>query len=114
MAYEALIGSGQLAIQKGIEVDDDDRLRSSVIQELMCHDDLDFGQFEVTHSIRFEDYFAAELLRLRPLEEDGLVVLAQDGIRITPKGRLLLRSIAMVFDRYLSADRHQERFSRTI
>jgi oxygen-independent coproporphyrinogen-3 oxidase len=35
-------------------------------------------------------------------------------IRVTPRGRLLLRSIAMCFDAYLHADEAPKRFSRTI
>ncbi len=101
--YEALIGSGELAIRKGIEIDDDDCVRARVIQELMCHDGLDYRRFGDIGGRGFEDYFAAELASLRPLARDGLVLLDSDGIRITPKGRLLLRSVAMVFDRYLSA-----------
>ncbi len=101
--YEALIGSGRLAIQKGIEIDDDDRVRARVIQELMCHGGLDYRRFGNVGGRRFEDYFATELVNLRPLADDGLLRLGPDGIRITPKGRLLLRSVAMVFDRYLAA-----------
>jgi oxygen-independent coproporphyrinogen-3 oxidase len=114
MEYETLIEGGHLPIKKGISVDDDDLLRADVIQALMCYDRLDFGAFDASHGIEFGDYFKAELERMKPLAEDDLVELESDGIGITPKGRLLLRSIAMVFDRHLAEVDTNKRFSRAI
>jgi oxygen-independent coproporphyrinogen-3 oxidase len=56
---------------------------------------------ERRHGIAFESYFADALERLKPLEADGLVRLEPGRIRVTSQGRLLLRNIAMCFDRYL-------------
>ncbi len=116
--YESLIGAGQLAIRKGVAIDADDRLRAAVIQELMCRDFFDTKRFGDRHDIDFNTYFATEMSRLMPLAHDGLISLEPDGIRIEPKGRLLLRSIAMVFDRHLPVINHDrtedKRFSRAI
>jgi oxygen-independent coproporphyrinogen-3 oxidase len=114
MEYEALVEAGSLPVKRGIEVDADDRLRAKVIQELMCHDQLVFAEFGKKNDVDFEDYFAPELARLEPLVDDGLVLLGPEGIQITPKGRLLLRSIAMTFDRYLAEDTNDGRFSKAI
>jgi oxygen-independent coproporphyrinogen-3 oxidase len=51
----------------------------------------------------FRTYFAAELAQLAGLERDGLVDVGDDWITVTPKGRLLIRNVCMVFDRYLAA-----------
>ncbi len=112
--YEALIENGQLPIRKGIAVDDDDLIRADVIQALMCYDRLSFEEFGETHNIDFADYFAAEVKRLQPLADDGLIELDQSGVVITQKGRLLLRSIAMVFDRYIDRAQNDNRFSKAI
>lgn len=112
--YENSIGTKQLAIRRGIEVDDDDQMRALIIQELMCNDRFDIRQFERDHSVNFNDYFADELSRLEALHADELIVLEPNTIQITPKGRLLLRSIAMVFDRHLAAVSDDGRFSRAI
>lgn len=112
--YGSLIGAGRLPISRGIAVDADDQLRAKVIQELMCHDQLVFADFDSKNHIDFVRYFAAELARLAPLAGDGLVLLEPEGIQITPKGRLLLRSIAMTFDRYLADDLNNGRFSKAI
>jgi oxygen-independent coproporphyrinogen-3 oxidase len=114
MEYEALIENGQLPIRKGIAVDDDDLLRADVIQALMCYDELSFDQFGKDHGIDFASYFAAEIKRLQPLADDGLIELSNSGVTITESGRLLLRSIAMVFDRYINQAENDNRFSKAI
>ena len=114
MDYEALLTSGQLPIVKGLVVDDDDQLRAAVIQLLMCYDRVDFADFDATHEVVFSDYFAAEIDRLGALATDGLVSVGDDSIEVTAKGRLLLRSIAMVFDRHISEEHLGKRFSKAI
>jgi oxygen-independent coproporphyrinogen-3 oxidase len=114
MEYEALIESGQLPIRKGIEVDDDDLLRAAVIQDLMCYDSLSFDDFGERHGIDFRAYFADEIKRLDALADDDLIDVQASGISITQKGRLLLRSIAMIFDRYIDQSENDNRFSKAI
>ncbi len=114
MEYETLIENGQLPIRKGIAVDDDDLLRADVIQSLMCYDQLSFDEFGSQHDIDFRQYFAKEIERLKPLAADDLIELSQSGVVITQKGRLLLRSIAMVFDRYVDQAQNDNRFSKAI
>jgi oxygen-independent coproporphyrinogen-3 oxidase len=79
----------------------------------MCYDELRFADIERQFGIGFEDYFATELGLLQPQANDGLVDITADAIRITPKGRLLLRSVAMVFDRYLR-EADEQRYSKAI
>jgi len=112
--YEDLIGRGRLAVTKGAIVDDDDLIRADVIQAIMCQDGLAFDTFDAEHGTEFRSYFADELGRLQPLAEDGLVEVDTGEIRVTPKGRLLLRNVAMIFDRYLSSAANDGRFSRAI
>lgn len=114
MQYEALIERGELPVQKGLVVDADDQLRAAVIQSIMCYDELSFHDFSRQHAIDFEDYFAPEIERLRPLADDELVELDESGVRVTQKGRLLLRSIAMVFDRHIKKAVDDGRFSKAI
>lgn len=114
MEYEALIERGELPIRKGLVVDADDQLRAAVIQSLMCYDELSFDTFSEEHEIDFRDYFATEIKRLQPLASDDLIKLNDGGVRITQKGRLLLRSIAMVFDRYIDQGVDDGRFSKAI
>ncbi len=114
MEYEQIIERGELPIKKGLLVDDDDLVRAAVIQDLMCYDSLDFDAFGERHGIDFRGYFAKEVEQLDVLEEDGLIELSDKGISITPKGRLLLRNIAMTFDRYINLAENDSRFSKAI
>ena len=113
------IDAGHLPVRRGYRMDNDDELRRAVIQELMCHFGLDFAAVSQTWSIDFADYFADALEHLQPLAEAGLLSISDHRIDVMPKGRLLVRIIAMAFDRYLQADRQKapegrQRYSRVI
>ncbi|MEZ5575028.1 MAG: oxygen-independent coproporphyrinogen III oxidase [Candidatus Competibacteraceae bacterium] len=111
--YYARIDEGRLAVFRGVRLDADDRLRRAVITDLICHFSLDFATVERRFGIGFRDYFEAELAELADLQADGLLELSETGIQVLPPGRLLIRNICMVFDRYLR-DQRQQRFSRVI
>ncbi len=110
--YYQRLDEGHLPVFRGVELDADDLLRREVITQLICHFRLDYPSLEQAYGIRFADYFAPELEALVPMEQDGLLHLAADGIQVDPRGRLLIRNICMVFDRYLRE--RGGRFSKVI
>jgi len=117
--YYGDLDAGHLPVRRGYRMNDDDALRRAIIQELMCHFKLDFSEVGHTWSIDFRDYFADALEQLKPLAEAGLLTLTAQGIEVAAKGRLLVRIIAMAFDRYLQQDRQnaavgRPRYSRVI
>ena len=99
---------------KGIELDADDILRRSIIQSLMCHFELSIESIEIAHLINFREYFAEEIKDLREMELAGLVRLDDEWLTVLPPGRMLVRGIAMLFDRYIRADRERARYSKVI
>ena len=99
---------------RGIELTADDLLRRAVIQSIMCHFELSIESIEIAHLIRFRDYFANEWERIEDLALEGLVTLEPGWIVVTPRGRLLVRTIAMIFDHYLTHGDKRERFSKII
>ena len=101
--YVERVQRGELPIVRGLELDADDIVRADAIQALMCQGRLAKGPFGARHGLSFDQYFAGELRALEPLADDGLVVLSDEEILVTASGQLLLRPIAMVFDRYLQA-----------
>ncbi len=111
--YDAL-DRGVLPVMRGLELTSDDLLRRSIIQALMCHFELSFEAFEVAHLIDFKTYFAPELAALRDMENAGLLEIGEQWITVLPRGRMLVRAIAMVFDRYLRSDRERARYSKVI
>jgi oxygen-independent coproporphyrinogen-3 oxidase len=117
--YEAALEHGRLPIARGLWMDDEDRLRKDVIHSLMCRGVIDMASIERTHGIDFTSHFAAELDRLKTLADDGLVEIEARCIALTPRGRLLMRTVAMTFDARLPANRSADapaasRMSRTI
>ena len=111
--YDAL-DRDELPVMRGLELSADDVLRRSIIQALMCHFELSIESIEIAHLIRFDEYFADELADLREMEAAGLLAISDGWITVKPAGRMLVRVIAMVFDRYLRADRERKRYSKVI
>jgi oxygen-independent coproporphyrinogen III oxidase len=112
-AYGTAIDAGRLAISRGVRLSADDRLRRDIITELMCNLELRFDEFEAAYGVRFLSAFAPEMERLRGFEADGLVARSSNRLDVLPAGRMFVRNIAMVFDRYLGTQ-PMERFSRTV
>jgi oxygen-independent coproporphyrinogen-3 oxidase len=112
--YYDSIDNGVLPVMRGLELTADDLLRRSIIQALMCHFELSLESIEIAHLIDFKSYFASELADLKPMEEAELIQVEDRWISVLPKGRMLVRAIAMVFDRYLRADRERTRYSKVI
>ena len=102
-AYYARLDAGALPIARGIVLDADDLLRRRVIGRLMCDFALDFTGLVVPGGVAPAVYFASALLRLAPLAEQGLVEIDDGRIRVTLRGRLVIRNICMAFDRHLHA-----------
>lgn len=112
-AWQQALAQGHLPAFRGIELDQDDLLRADLIQQLMCHGEVDIRALEAQFEIRFESYFGDCIERLAPLMDDQLVELDDKFLRATSRGRLLLRNIAMCFDRYLNHDEPRQ-FSKAI
>jgi len=111
--YYQCIDQDQLPIFRGLELDADDQLRREIINQLICHFNLSFPVLEAAFGIRVADYFATELEELATMQEDGLLQLDERGITVLGAGKLLIRNICMVFDKYLR-QQQTRRFSKVI
>ncbi len=112
--YQDALDQGQLPVVRGLAVSRDDLVRRAAIMALMCQGQLAYESIELAHLIDFKTYFAAELAQLATMQEQGLVTLGDTGIQVTPMGWFFVRGVAMVFDKYLQADRTRARFSKII
>ena len=101
--YEA-IEAGRFPIERGYLLDADDKLRRFVIAELMCNFRVDRAAVSARAGMAFEQYFAEEIEQLAggPIA-DGLATLDSERLELTEPGRLLVRNVAMIFDRHLRA-----------
>ena len=112
--YYAALDADRLPVARGVELTADDLVRRAVIQALTCQFAVSIESIELAHLIDFRRYFAGELAVLRRLAQDGLVELPPDWIVVTSKGRLMVRAICMVFDRYLREREARATYSRVI
>jgi oxygen-independent coproporphyrinogen-3 oxidase len=112
--YQDKVAHGQPSVIRGFRLSADDRIRSKLIQNLLCHAVVVKADIEKEFGIVFDDYFSEPLGHLGDLIADGLVEITKTEIRPTLTGRVFLRNIAMPFDAYLPKEAGARRFSRTV
>lgn len=111
-AWRESLASGQLPVERGLKLSDEDRRRRSIIMRLMCDRRLDYAALSKAFGFNFTERYAAQLGSLGDLEADGLIQRSPAGLTVTHLGAPLLRVIAMRFDAYLGGE--GQRHSKTI
>lgn len=115
-AYYRAIDAGGFPTARGYALDADDRLRRHVIAQLMCNLQLDVRAVATRFGVDVRSYFSLEWDQLieGPMAH-GLLRDEAGVLRVTPKGRLFVRNICMIFDRHLREKRGATPvFSRTV
>jgi oxygen-independent coproporphyrinogen-3 oxidase len=112
--YVDMLDHGQMPIVKGLALSRDDLIRRAWIMAIMCQGHVQYDAFNEGWLIDAKKYFAPELSQLESLQDQGLVELSDSGLKVTPMGWYFVRGVAMVFDKYLQADRNRTRFSKII
>jgi oxygen-independent coproporphyrinogen-3 oxidase len=114
--YQDRITAGKLPTYRGQNLTSDDHIRQRAIMSLMCNFTLPFGKMDEFFEIDSRDYFALELTEMKQFIDDGLAEVTDSAINVLPRGRVLVRNIAMVFDAYLrrKGDDGRQAFSRTV
>ncbi len=112
--YQTRIDIGQIPISQGVALSYDDQLRRDVITQLMCHFHVDLQKITAMYEMHAIDYFADELDQLEMMQSDGMLMINGSQISVAPQGRLLIRNICAVFDRYNQPVQNKAQFSRMI
>ncbi len=113
--YEAAIDADRLPFERGVELNEDDKIRQYVIMELMSNFKLDIRRFESTFGIIFKEYFSDAIERLKPFADEALITMNDDEIACSETGTLLIRNIAMEFDAYMNKHAGSKKtFSKTV
>lgn len=99
---------------RGLLLGGEDLMRREIILDLFCNFHLDIAAFERRFAVQFAQHFATELVRLAPMEIDGLVRVSRDAVEVTPLGRFFIRNICMCFDQYLRSREAGIRYSATV
>lgn len=113
-AWEKAIDERKLPVRRGFILDRDDRVRRDLIGQLMCDGEVDLSALGGPYEIDAESYFATELAALAPLQNLATYDRGTHRISTTPMGKLLVRNVCMVFDRYFQETTDRPQFSSTI
>ena len=115
-SYQQAVTEIGIATMRGYRLTPDDEIRRAVIGRLLCHTVVRKPEIEEQFGISFDKYFAEELQRLEEFRADSLVLAGCEEIRVTMLGRIFIRNVAMLFDRYLAEQKMDSRplFSKTL
>ena len=115
-SWEKAVKQRGIATMRGYHLSPDDIVRREVISRLLCHTVIITDEISEKFGIAFDEYFAPELERLKPAQEDGLVVVTHAEIRANWLGRIFIRNLAMIFDPYLEKQQLDSKplFSKTL
>ena len=98
--YKKAIDKGELPIYRGVQLDDDDKVRRFLVNTLRTFFEIDFKEVEKKFNIRFREYFSKELNFLKEYENDKLVKILEEKILVTKIGEDFSPQISNVFDKY--------------
>ena len=110
--YYRRIERGELPAVRGIVLDADDFVRRDAINALMSEFRLDWAELDARRGIDSRRWLAGSIEALAPLADAGVVRVDERGVEVTPRGRLLVRAVAMAFDRHLARSSSGASYSR--
>lgn len=107
--WQRAVEAGACAVEKGIALSSDDKLRRDIINELMCNLAVDLDETCKAHGIS-ADRFTPELERIKAMTQDGIVKVNGTYITLSDMGRPLVRAVCAAFDSYLDPEhgRHSQ------
>ena len=113
--YKKQLAAGVLPTERGLILSPDDTMRRFVIEELMCNGVLNYDSDCGVPGVDLRAVVDEEAEALRVLAEDNLIVFEPNALRVTEKGRIFLRNIAVVFDAYMKGEKgNKTLFSRAV
>jgi oxygen-independent coproporphyrinogen-3 oxidase len=112
--YKRMIDEGKIPVERGLLLSDEDRVRQFIIEEVMCNGVLHYDADPGVPGVDVGAIVREERDRLAPLEDDGLIAFEKNALRVTDKGCIFLRNIAVVFDAYLKQRENKPLFSRAV
>ena len=113
--YIKKIEEHDFAVERGYILTKKDQIRRTVINEIMCNNFLDFSLIADNFNLSLEkikEIVSYNPDKLKDFEQDDLVVIKNNTVKVNPQGRLVIRNIAMAFDPFLKMDNSQ--YSKTI
>ena len=107
--YQKRVEEGKIPVFRGHILNEEDLIIRQHILNLMC-------RLETSWDIQnFIPEIENSIEKLKEMEEDGLVELSENRIKITEKGRAFTRNVAMTFDLRMLRNKPETRiFSMTV
>lgn len=102
--YTSSVLSNCFPVYREYELTDDDLVRKDVIQQIRNYFEINFSSIEEAHKINFQSYFSDEMTKIKTFEEDEILVIEKNQIRLTETGRQFTNIVCRVFDKYYSDD----------
>jgi oxygen-independent coproporphyrinogen-3 oxidase len=100
-SYARHIAAGRLATSKGYRLTDEDRVRASIIERLMCDFAADVPAICASCGFDPARILDAAASRLEELRQDGVIDITDGSIRARQDLRFVIRAVAAAFDAYL-------------
>ena len=107
------IKAGDLATRRGVGLTDEDRLRSHIIERLMCDFHIDLEAICRQHGVPVAR-LAGDMNKLEPLIADDLVAVDGWQVNVLPRGRMLVRMACAAFDQYHAPNPDKPAHARAI
>ena len=105
--YQTLVNKGEIPVFRGHILSEKDRIVRTHILNLMC-------QFETSWDSTLQELNINNSL-LKELEEDQLIIITPQKLKVLEKGQPFIRNVCMAFDAYLNENQTtKERFSLTV
>jgi oxygen-independent coproporphyrinogen-3 oxidase len=98
IAYRTALSSGQLPVERGLRLTEEDKRRRTLIMRIMCDRGLDYKKLSTQLGVDVAKAYSSEIASLHDLVADGIVSMGTQGFTVTPAGTPLLRVVAMRFD----------------
>ena len=106
LAWSEAIAEEKSPVTRGLATTAEDRMRATIIEQIMCNLAADFGQIAGQHGFN-DTVLEDSLLRLQPLVEAGLANIDGLTVRVPQEHRLFLRSVACAFDNHYTGAKNR-------
>jgi len=106
LSWSAAISQEKSPTVRGLIRSPQDRMRSDIIENIMCNFSADYGQIAKLHGYD-EDLLIESVERLAPMIGAGLATLEGTTVRVPRKHRLFLRSVAAAFDDHFTGTKNR-------
>ena len=113
-AYANEIEAGRLATVRGVELSADDRLRRDTIEQVMCDLEVDLEAVASKHGADPSPLIKSAAIGLPRFVSDGLAHWDGRRVKVNECGRPFVRSVAALFDSYLTEDGSRPSHSRAV